>query len=222
MWELVRAGGWVMIPILLCSLGAVAIVAERLWSLRRTRIVPPDLLPQVQQWIKSNQLTDEALLRLRRHSPLGKVLAAGLASRHLDRAAVKESIEDAGRHEVHELERYLNTLGTIASISPLLGLLGTVFGMIRMFAALTSAGVGNPADLAHGIAEALITTAAGLIVAIPALAMYRYLRGRVAEIVVEMEVATITLINTLYGAQMPTGPAPARRRATKAASAVAS
>jgi len=222
MWELVRAGGWVMIPILLCSLGAVAIVAERLWSLRRTRIVPPDLLPQVQQWIKSNQLTDEALLRLRGHSPLGKVLAAGLASRHLDRAAVKESIEDAGRHEVHELERYLNTLGTIASISPLLGLLGTVFGMIRMFAALTSAGVGNPADLAHGIAEALITTAAGLIVAIPALAMHRYLRGRVTEIVVEMEIATITLINTLYGAQMPTGPAPARRRAVKAAPAVAS
>ncbi|MDY6956470.1 MAG: MotA/TolQ/ExbB proton channel family protein [Pseudomonadota bacterium] len=216
MWELVRAGGWVMIPILLCSLGAVAIVAERLWSLRRARIVPAELMPQVQQWIKSDQLNDEAVLRLRRHSPLGKVLAAGLASRHLDRAAVKESIEDAGRHEVHELERYLNTLGTIAGVTPLLGLLGTVFGMIRMFSALTSAGVGNPADLAHGIAEALITTAAGLIVAIPALAMHRYLRGWVADIVVEMEAASIALINTLYGGGFPATPSAPRRRSPKA------
>lgn len=216
MWELVRAGGWVMVPILLCSLGAMAIVAERLWSLRRERIVPPDLVSQVQQWIKADQLNEEAVGRLRRHSPLGRVLAAGLGSRHLDRAAVKEGIEDAGRHEVHELERYLNTLGTIASISPLLGLLGTVFGMIRMFSALTSAGVGNPAELAHGIAEALITTAAGLIVAIPALAAHRYLRGRVAEIVVEMEIASISLVNLLYGGQAPASRASARRRPIKA------
>lgn len=216
MWELVRAGGWVMVPILLCSLGAVAIVAERLWSLRRDRIVPPNLVPKVQEWIKADQLNDEALVRLQRHSPLGRVLAAGLAGRHLDRAAVKEGIEDAGRHEAHELERYLNTLGTIASIAPLLGLLGTVFGMIRMFSALTSAGVGNPAELAHGIAEALITTAAGLIVAIPALAAHRYLRGRVAEIVVEMEVASISLVNLLYGGHALANRATARRRPIKA------
>ena len=212
MWELVRAGGWVMMPILLCSLSAVAIVAERLWSLRRERIVPANLVSQVQQWIKADQLNEEIMARLRRHSPLGRILAAGLASRHMDRTVVKENIEDAGRHEVHELERYLNTLGTIASISPLLGLLGTVFGMIRMFSGLTAAGLGNPAELAHGIAQALIATASGLMVAIPALAAHRYLRGRVADIVVEMEAASIHLVNLLYGGQTATGrPAPRRR-----------
>jgi biopolymer transport protein ExbB len=198
MLEIVIAGGWVMLPIILCSIVAAAIIVERLWTLQPGRVVPKDLSRQVWDWVSRNQLNPQKLLELRASSPLGQILSAGLASRHQDRAVMKEAVEDTGRHVVHELERYLNTLGTIAAVSPLLGLLGTVTGMIRTFSALTSAGGANdPAALAGGISEALITTAAGLMVAIPALVAHRYLRSRVDALVVRMEKEALGLMEAL-------------------------
>lgn len=197
MLEIVRAGGWLMLPIILCSIGAAAIILERLWTLKQDRVVPRNLTAEVWQLVKSNQFTQEHIQRIQAESPLGQILAAGLVNRDRDRAELKESIEDTGRHVVHELERYLNPLGTIAAITPLLGLLGTVIGMVKVFAAITTHGVGNPGVLAGGISEALITTAAGLSVAIPALMGYRYLRGRVDGLVVEMEKEAMKLVEAL-------------------------
>jgi biopolymer transport protein ExbB len=197
MLEIVVAGGWVMLPIILCSILAAAIIVERLWTLQPGRVVPRDLARRAWDLVSRDQLTPQTLQELRAGSPLGQILAAGLASRGLDRVVMKEGIEDTGRHVVHELERYLNTLGTIAAITPLLGLLGTVTGMIRTFSALTSGGLGDPAALAGGISEALITTAAGLIVAIPALIAYRYLRGRIDALVVQMEQEAIAMVEAL-------------------------
>lgn len=199
MLELVKAGGWLMVPILICSILAMAIIAERLWTLQRKRIAPNNLVVQVWQWAKSGHLNDDRIRALRSGSPLGRILAAGLANRHCDRDIMKESIEDVGRHVVHNLERYLNTLGTIASITPLLGLLGTVIGMIKVFAVITTHGVGDPAVLASGISEALITTAAGISVAIPSVMFYRYLRGRVDELVITMEQEALKMVEAIHG-----------------------
>ena len=199
MLELVKAGGWLMVPILLCSVTAMAIVAERFWTLQRKRITPENLVVQVWQWAKHGHLSDERIQALRAGSPLGRVLAAGLMNRHHSREIMKEGIEDVGRHVVHSLERYLNTLGTIASITPLLGLLGTVIGMIKVFAVITTQGVGDPGVLASGISEALITTAAGLSVAIPALLFHRYFRGRIDELVVTMEQEALKMVEVLHG-----------------------
>jgi biopolymer transport protein ExbB len=201
MLEIVIAGGWVMVPIILCSILAAAIIIERLWTLKPARVVPRDLARRIWDLVSRDQLTPQTLQELRAGSPLGQILAAGLANRHLDRVVMKEGIEDTGRHVVHELERYLNTLGTIAAITPLLGLLGTVTGMIRTFSALTLGGVGDPAALAGGISESLITTAAGLMVAIPALIAYRYLRGRIDALVVQMEQEAIALVEALHRRQ---------------------
>lgn len=198
MFEIVKSGGWLMLPIILCSVIAAAIILERLWTLQKRRVLPRDLTAEVWSWVKSNQLNNKHIQTLHDSSPLGQILAAGLANREREHEVMKESIQDTGRHVVHELERYLNSLGTIAAISPLLGLLGTVFGMIQVFSAITTHGVGNPAVLADGIAVALITTAAGLSVAIPALIGYRYLRGRVDELVVEMEKEAIKLVEALH------------------------
>ena len=187
MFEIVQAGGWLMLPIIACSVCAAAIILERLWTLQNTRVVPAGLTRQVWQWVTKDQLNHKHINSIHQSSPLGQILAAGLTNREKDRDTMKESIQDTGRHVVHEMERYLNTLGTIAAISPLLGLLGTVIGMVQVFAAITTHGVGNPAVLADGISQALITTAAGLSVAIPALIGYRYLRGRVDVLVVQME-----------------------------------
>ena len=184
MLEIVQAGGWLMLPIIGCSVVAVAIVLERLWTLQEKRVLPPSVANQVWEWVQQNQLDVKHIQQIHQSSPLGQVLAAGLAYRHAPREVLKEVVEDSGRHVVHDLERYLNPLGTIAAISPLLGLLGTVSGMIRSFTAITAEGVGNPTVLAGGISEALITTAAGLTVAIPALIAYRYLRGRIDGLVV--------------------------------------
>lgn len=198
MLELVKAGGWLMVPILLCSIVAMAIIAERFWTLQTKRIAPNNLVVQVWQWARSGHLTEERIRALRKASPLGRILAAGLANRHLDREHMKEGIEDVGRHVIHDLERYLNTLGTIASITPLLGLLGTVIGMIKVFSVITTQGVGDPGVLAGGISEALITTAAGLTVAIPALMFYRYFRGRIDELVVTMEQEALKMVEALH------------------------
>lgn len=199
MLEFVKAGGWLMVPIILCSVISLAIIAERLWTLQRKRIVPKGLVLQVWQWAKEGRLDKGNLKSLREGSPLGRVLAAGLVNLKHDREIMKESIEETGRHAVHELQRFLNTLGTIASITPLLGLLGTVIGMIKVFAVITTQGVGDAGVLAGGISEALITTAAGLSVAIPTLMFHRYFRGRVDELVVTMEQEALKMVEVLHG-----------------------
>ncbi|WP_018864870.1 MULTISPECIES: MotA/TolQ/ExbB proton channel family protein [Thioalkalivibrio] len=199
MLEIVQAGGWLMLPILLCSVLAVAIVLERLWTLRRSRVVPPRLLGTIWEQMRMQGLTLEDIQRIRGGSPLGAVLAAGLATHDRARQITQESIEEAGRRVAHELERYMNTLGTIAMITPLLGLLGTVVGMIEVFTVITEIGVGSPRDLAGGISQALITTATGIGVAIPALAFHRYFRGRIDELVLEMEQEATKLVEVIHG-----------------------
>ena len=200
MLELVKAGGWLMIPIIACSIIATAIVIERFWSLQKRRIIPdPQIVSQIWKWVQDNQLTAERIRELRDSSPLGRVLAAGLLNANQSRELIKDSIVDTGRHVAHELERYLNTLGTIAMISPLLGLLGTVIGMIKVFSVITAVGVGDPNQLADGISQALITTAAGLTVAIPSLIFHRYFRGRVEALVVDMEQEALKLVDVLEG-----------------------
>ncbi|HBX57659.1 MotA/TolQ/ExbB proton channel family protein [Pseudomonas sp. UBA2684] len=199
MWELVKAGGWIMLPIILCSIAAAGIIAERLWTLRPSRVTPPNLLGQVWRWIKDKQLNNQKLKELRGNSPLGQILAAGLANSKHGREIMKECIEEAAARVIHELERYLNALGTIAGIAPLLGLLGTVLGMIEIFSSFMGSGMSNASLLAGGIAKALITTAAGLMVAIPALFFHRYLQRRVDELVVGMEQEAIKLVEVVQG-----------------------
>jgi biopolymer transport protein ExbB len=197
MLEIVKAGGWLMAPLIVCSVVAVAIVFERLWTLQRRRVLPKDLTAQIWELVKHNQLDQRQMQRVQQSSPLGEVLAAGLMHRHSPREVLKEAVEDTGRHVVHELERFLGPLGTIAAISPLLGLLGTVSGMIAAFTAITAQGVGNPTVLAGGISEALVSTAAGLTVAIPSLIAYRFLRGRVDSLVVLIEKESIRFVDAL-------------------------
>jgi biopolymer transport protein ExbB len=198
-FELIKAGGWVMWPLILCSIAALAIIGERLWSLQKKNVIPPELLNQVQQWLDRKEIDDSRLTLLRESSPLGRVLAAGVVNRLHDHAVLKEAIEDAGRHVVPELERYLNALGTIAAISPFLGLLGTVLGMIQMFAGIGSHGLGDPSIVAGGISQALVATATGLAVAIPSLMAYRYLRGRVDGLLIEMEQEALQFVEILRG-----------------------
>ncbi|MBS0488076.1 MAG: MotA/TolQ/ExbB proton channel family protein [Proteobacteria bacterium] len=197
MLEILIAGGWAMVPILLCSAVALAIILERFWSLRRKSVVPPELGEQVLAWARTRKLDPGHIETLRANSPLGEILAAALSVRNRSRDIIKERVEDTGRHVVHRLERFLNTLGTIALISPLLGLLGTVFGLIEMFFAVMVSGVGDPLKMAGGIGQALVCTATGLCVAIPAYFFHRYFRGRVADYVVDMEEQTIRLIDEL-------------------------
>lgn len=199
MLELIKAGGWLMWPILLCSIISVAIIAERFWSLRKNRIAPKNLVAQVYQWEKVGHLNNKRIKTLRAGSALGRILAAGLVNRRHPREVMKESIEEVGRHVAHDLERFLNTLGTIASITPLLGLLGTVIGMIKVFAVITTHGVGDPSILADGISTALITTAAGLSVAIPSLMFHRYFRGKVDDLVMTMEQEALKMVEVMHG-----------------------
>ncbi len=199
MWEIVRAGGPFMWPIIICSIAAAGILLERLWTLQRKRVLPDDLMKRVGQLVESNQVTPKVIDALEKNSPLGRVLAAALANRDRGREIMMERVEDTGRHVVHELERFLNSLGTIASISPLLGLLGTVTGIIRAFNAVMLGGMGDPRMLAGGISEALITTAGGLAVAIPSFIAYRYLRGKVERIVIDMEKIAVNFADSLGG-----------------------
>ena len=187
-----------MWPILLCSIIAVTIIAERFWTLSNKSVSPINLLPQVRQMLDRDEIDSRRIEYIRDNSPLGRILATGLANIDSGREVMKEAIEDAGRQVVHHLEKYLNSLGTIAAITPLLGLLGTVIGMIKVFAAISTFGVGNPTILAGGIREALITTAAGLSVGIPSLIFYRYFRGRISELTVDMEQQAVSLIETVH------------------------
>jgi len=205
MWEIFLKGGPFMWPLLLCSIGAAAILLERLWTLQRKRVIPHELTEQVWKWLTANQVNDKLISALEQNSPLGKVLAVGLANRHRPREIMIERLQDTGRHVVHELERFLNTLGTIATIAPLIGLLGTVSGIINSFSAISTGGMGDPRVLSAGISEALLATAAGLCVAIPSLFAYRFLRGKVDRIVVQMEKEAMKLVEAIESGQQVRG-----------------
>ena len=198
MFEIVKAGGWLMAPILLCSIIAIAIIIERYWALRYSKVVPKDQLPQVWHWIKSHELDSTKLKELKNSSLFGYVLSAGLTASKHGREAMKDSLQEAGSHVAHEMEKFLSTLGTIAAIAPLLGLLGTVVGMIDVFTAIMVQGSGDTAVLAGGISQALITTATGLTVAIPALIFHRALTRRVDELLVSMEQDSTKLVEALH------------------------
>jgi biopolymer transport protein ExbB len=211
------AGSWAMLPILVCSAIALAIILERFWTLRRKAVLPPGLGDEVREWARTRKLDPQHLTDLAANSPLGELLAATLAVRHRPREVIRERVEDSGRHVVHRLERFLNTLGTIALISPLLGLLGTVFGLIRMFFAVMVSGVGDPLKMAGGIGEALVCTAAGLCVAIPAYFFHRYFRGLVADYVVDMERQVFLLTDELTATTEPLASAAANAPAAASA-----
>jgi len=220
-WELVKAGGWPMVPLLLLGVLALAIVLERFWSLRRAEVLPPGLGQEVRNWAARGKLDPAHLQTLRANSPLGALLAAALEARNRPRDQIRERIEDTGRHLVHRMERFLNALGTIASAGPLLGLLGTVIGMIQMFLGILDHGVGDVNQLAGGIGKALVCTATGMIVAIPALMFHRFFKGRIHGYVVEMEQEASALLDTLDQRPGVMNPAPAARAAAPAATAKA-
>ncbi|MBN8717354.1 MotA/TolQ/ExbB proton channel family protein [Thermomonas sp.] len=198
MLELIKAGGWPMIPLLLLAVAALAIILERFWSLRRERVLPPGLGEEVREWVGRGKPLEPAHVEsLRATSPLGALLAAQLDVRGRGREVMRERVEDVGRHLVHRMERYLNALGTIAAAGPLLGLFGTVVGMIQMFLGILDHGIGDANQLAGGIGKALICTATGMVVAVPALAFHRYFRGRIAGYIVDMEHEAMQLSDVL-------------------------
>jgi len=192
-----------MWPLLLCSIIALAIIAERFWTLQKRNVAPADLLQQVLDHEKANRISDDLLKLLVKSSPLGRLFAVGLVNRDHGREIMKEAIEEEGSIVVHELDRYLNTLGTIAAITPLLGLLGTVIGMIQVFTSITpevmTQGIGDPTILAAGISKALITTATGLAIGIPALMFHRYFKGKVHSLTVAMEQQSVKLVEIIQG-----------------------
>lgn len=198
MLEIVMSGGFLMIPIILCSIAVIAISVERYWTLKPDKISPKQQLGQVWSWIQGNQLDSEKLKQLRRSSQLGRILAAGLSNSRHGRDVMRDSIQEAATAVVHDMERFLGALATIAAIAPLLGLLGTVIGMIKVFTALNLEGAGNASVLAGGISEALITTAAGLCVAIPAMIAHRFFVRRVDSLVVAMEQESVKLVDALH------------------------
>ncbi|HET6588119.1 MAG TPA: MotA/TolQ/ExbB proton channel family protein [Oleiagrimonas sp.] len=203
MLDILMAGGWPMLPILLCSAVMLAIVLERFWSLRHDSVLPPGLGEEVRQWARSRRLDLEHLKALADGSPMGELFAAALTVRDRPREIIKERIEDTGRHVVHRMERFLSTLGTIALIGPLLGLLGTVIGLIEMFLTVMVSGVGDPMKMAGGIGQALVCTATGLVVAIPAYILHRYFRSRVSGYLVEMEKQATALLDDLSAQPTP-------------------
>jgi biopolymer transport protein ExbB len=187
-----------MIPILACSIGVIAIVFERYWTLNKKNIAPPGLLQEAWENYRADNLTTDRLIRMRSSSPLGEIFAAGLANAKHGRAVMKDAMEDAGNKVAHDMERFLAALGTIATISPLLGLLGTVLGMIDVFTEIMISGTGNAGVLAGGISKALITTASGLTVAIPAMIFYRHFERLIDGMVVEMEQQSTRLVDAVF------------------------
>ncbi|HEX4882895.1 MAG TPA: MotA/TolQ/ExbB proton channel family protein [Casimicrobiaceae bacterium] len=198
MWSIIQAAGWPIWPLIIASVVALALIFERLWSLRQGVVAPPNMVDQVLAEFRQSGVTPELLQKTASRGPLGRILAAGLANVKAPRPVMKEAIEEVGRVVTHDLERFLTTLGTIATAAPLLGLLGTVVGMIEIFGSQTASG-SNPIQLAHGISIALYNTAMGIIVAIPALMFYRYFRGKVDALVVEMEQQAIKLVDYAHG-----------------------
>ena len=198
MWSLIQAAGWPIWPLLAASVIALALIFERLYSLRQSMVAPPGLVDQVLAEYRQTGATHELLLKTAQRAPLGRLLAAGLANVKSPRPVMKEAIEEVGRVVIHELERFLTTLGTIAAMAPLMGLFGTVVGMIEIFGSQTAAGT-NPIQLAHGISIALYNTAFGLVVAIPAMIFYRHFRAKVDALVVEMEQQATKLVDLAHG-----------------------
>lgn len=197
--NIIVAGGWLMWPIILCSIVVVAISIERIWTLNTNKIVPKNQLAQVWTWVQNDQIDANHLRELRKNSELGKILAAGLSNAQAGREVMKDSIQEAANQVIHAMERYVGTLGTIAAVSPLLGLLGTVFGMIKVFVSIELEGTGNAGALAGGISEALITTAAGLCVAIPAMILHRFFVRKIDSLAIAMEQESIKLVDALHG-----------------------
>ncbi|MFX4226692.1 MAG: MotA/TolQ/ExbB proton channel family protein [Porticoccaceae bacterium] len=202
MYEIVLAGGWLMVPILLCSLVSVAIIIERFWSLSRNKILPPGLLRYVWDLYKSNQLTMDRIIELRQDSPLGEVFSVGLVNQAHGRDVMKDAMEEAGSKVAHEMERFLAALGTIAAITPLLGLLGTVLGMIEVFTEIMVSGTGDTGRLAGGISTALITTASGLTIAIPSMVFHRYFERQIDGMVVDMEHQCSRLVDAIFSGKV--------------------
>ena len=193
MWSLIQAAGWPIWLLIVSSVIALALIIERLWMLRSVTVAPPGLVDKVLDEFKARGLTQELVNKTAQQGPLGRILAAGLVNVRSSRGVMKEAIEEAGHTVAHDLERFLTTLGTIAAMSPLMGLFGTVVGMIEIFGS-SSPTTGNPGQLAHGISVALYNTAYGLIVAIPSMAFYRHFRRKVDELVLEMEQQAIKLV----------------------------
>ena len=198
MFSIIEAAGWPIWPLLLCSVIALAIIGERMWSLRQNVVMPRNLLGQSVQEYRQNGVTPEMVNRLAAHSPMGQIFAAGLRNINSTPGVMKEAIEEAGRAVAIELERFLTSLGTIAAIGPLLGLFGTVIGMIEIFGSQTPSGT-NPIVLAHGISIALYNTAFGLVVAVPSMIFYRYFRAKVDALLVDMELQAIKLVEMIHG-----------------------
>lgn len=199
LFDILTVGGWIMVPIVICSLAAMGIIIERFWALKRERILPKHLVAQVWTWIKNGQFDKTKMRDLKNSSELGEVLTAGLLNHQYGRESMKASINEAGRAVVVRLERFLNTLGSIALVAPLLGLLGTVIGMIKVFTMMRIEGLGNADALAGGISEALVTTAAGMAVAIPTLVLHRHFIRRVEELVTDMEQEALKMVDVLHG-----------------------
>lgn len=198
MLSLIQAAGWPIWPIIIASVVAMGIIVERMWTLRLSVISPKELLPRVLNEYKRNGVNPEMIARLQQHSPLGEILAAGLKNVKSSREVMKESIEESGRVVAHDLNRYLTTLGTIAALSPLMGLFGTLVGMIEIFGSNSPAG-SNPAQLAYGISVALYNAAFGILVAIPSMIFYRYFRSRVDDFIIEMELQALKLVEIVHG-----------------------
>lgn len=203
MLAIIQAAGWPIYPLLFASLVAMTLIVERILFLRRRRILPRQLLDEVIRVYHNGKINAEVIERLEQNSPLGRVLAAGLRNVNAPRDVMKESIEEAGRGAAHDLERFLTTLGTIASLAPLMGLFGTIVGMIEIFGSQNSTGGANPAQLAHGISVALYNTGFGLAIAMPAVVFYRHFRALVDSFVVDMEQQAVKFVDTVHGARKP-------------------
>lgn len=198
MLSLIQAAGWPIWPIIFASVVALGIIGERMWTLRLSIISPKELLPKVLNEYKRGGVNPEMLTHLQKHSPLGRILAAGLKNVKSSREIMKESIEESGRVVAHDLSRYLTTLGTIAALSPLMGLFGTLVGMIEIFGSNSPTG-SNPAQLAYGISVALYNSAFGILVAIPSMIFYRHFRAKVDDFVIEMELQALKLVEIVHG-----------------------
>ena len=198
MWSIIQAAGWPIWPLILASVISLAIIVERFYSLRANAVAPKALLPEVQSWLKKGGNAKDACAKLEGHSPLGEIFSSALCNVDTSREVMKEAIEESGRAVAHKLERYLTTLGTIATVSPLLGLLGTVIGMVELFGAFTATGH-DVAQFARGISVALYNTAMGIIVAVPSMIFYRHFRAKVDSLIIEMEQEAIKLVELIHG-----------------------
>jgi biopolymer transport protein ExbB len=205
LFEIIKAAGWPIWPLLIASIIAVALIIERFITLRKNKIIPDGLLEKAVSAYRKQGITAELVAGLAKDSPLGQVLAAGLRNHKSSRFVMKDAVEEAGRAVTHELERFLTTLGTIASISPLMGLFGTVVGMIEIFGSQGPTG-GSPTQLAHGISVALYNTGFGLVIAIPAMIFFRHFRGKVESFVLEMEQQSSKLVDVVHGERFDVGP----------------